>query len=180
MSTIKIYNLRIVPKNPVFNDAINYKNKVKNVFGKQPLSGSIPHMTIGEFLMDMSYENILKKAFNQLSQIPKFKLKANNLGVFDNSHTLYINIEKSSKFHELQKFLKIIWIRDLHRKLNSLKLSSTPHITISKFKNRTMMLENLELLKTSNYQKEFYVDNLVLTSRYNYETWNWEFKIPLK
>lgn len=179
---IKIYSLRIVPNDSILNDIINFKNQIIQKFGVQPLSKSLPHITVATFLMDTNYENILIKQFSQLSEIPKFQLKVNGFDIFEgNSNTLYLKVLITPEIKELlQTKLKIIWIRDLHRKLSSLKISNNLHITISKLRNKQMLYESLNFFKDIDCHEIMNVESLLLTSRYNYKTWDWEHNIPLK
>ncbi len=117
-SEIKIYNLRIVPPNPFFEEILEFKKQFVAIFNKQPLANSKPHITIAEFKNDIEYQEILLKAFDQLSHIEKFELDINGFGMFvDQSHVLLLKISKTEKIEEIHKKLKILWIRDLHRRL---------------------------------------------------------------
>lgn len=179
-SEIKIYNLRIVPPSPIYEEILEFKKQFVTVFGKQPLANSKPHITIAEFKMDIQYQEILLKAFNQLSDIEKFELDINGFGMFENhSHVLLLKISKTEKIEEIHKQLKILWIRELHRKLATLRISNTPHITISKTDDIEMLHQTFEFFNKINYTKTFEVQQLTLVSRYEGKTWDWKHRIGL-
>jgi len=179
-SEIKIYNLRIVPPNPIFNEVVEFKKQFITIFGKHPLSTSKPHITIAEFKMDIQYQEILLTAFRHLSNIEKFELDINGFGVFENnSHVLHLKVSKTEGIEEIYKQLKILWIRELHRKLTSLKNSNTPHITISKTDGKPMLSKSFEFFHKTDYKKSFEVFRLTLVSRYENRTWDWEHHIEL-
>ncbi|GAA4296747.1 hypothetical protein [Aestuariibaculum suncheonense] len=75
--------------------------------------------------------------------------------------------------------IKIIWIRDVHRTLKSLNPCTTPHITISKTRTSEMLQNSYEFFRSKNYTKYFEVSQLVLVSRYENKTWDWEHRIDL-
>ena len=85
MPDIKIYNLRIVPPDPVYNEVTHFKKQFIATFGKQPLSNSKPHITLAVFKMDSQYQDILIKIFNQLSTQNKFKLIIQGFEIFENN-----------------------------------------------------------------------------------------------
>lgn len=51
----KIYNLRIVPPQPIYDEVLNFKKKFIEKFGEHPLSKSKPHITLAYFYMDTQY-----------------------------------------------------------------------------------------------------------------------------
>lgn len=75
--------------------------------------------------------------------------------------------------------LKILWIRDLHRELRSINISSTPHITISKTNGNKMLQESLDYFREKEYARQFEVSRLTLVSRKVDKTWDWEYQIEL-
>lgn len=159
---------------------MEFKKQFVTVFDKQPLVNSKPHITIAEFKNDIEYQEILLKAFDQLSHIEKFELVINEFGIFENfSNVLLLKISKTEKIEEIQKQLKILWIHDLHRKLATLRITNTPHITISKTDGIEMLHKAFEHFRRANYTKQFDVNQLTLVSRYEYGTWDWEHQIKL-
>ena len=180
MGSIKIYNLRIVPPEPVFGEIVQFKKQFEAVFGKQTLSKSKPHSTLAAFKMDVQYEEILIKAIDQLAVVKKFNLSLQGFDVFENNaNTLFIKVSPTSALEQLYKHLKIIWIRDVHRKPSSIKISTTPHITISKTDGKKMLHESLAYFQKKNYNTTIAVNQLTLVSRYQNNTWDWEHIIPL-
>jgi len=176
---IKIYNLRIVPSQPVFNEVVGFKKRFRDVFGNQPLSKSKPHITLAIFEMDTRYEDILIEVFDQLSIIGKFELDIEGFGIFKGeSNTLILNVPKTKDIERLHTQLKILWSRDLHRK-KALTLSSTPHITISKTNDTGMLHTSFELFQKTDYSKRIQITHLTLVSRYKGKTWDWEHHIAL-
>ena len=181
MRNIKIYNLRIVPSAPVFNEVVQFKKLFINRFGKHPLSKSKPHITVAVFEMDTEYQDILVKAFSQLSNNKKFKLAIQGFGVFENNaHVLLLKIPTTEAIKNLHTDIKVVWQRDLHRKLGTLKLSAPPHITISKTDGKKTLYESLAFFQKSGFtSKEIEVNQLTLVSRPKGKTWDWEHHIPL-
>ncbi|MFG6687053.1 2'-5' RNA ligase family protein [Mariniflexile sp. HNIBRBA6329] len=181
MSEIKIYNLRIIPPNPIYDEVVKLKNKFINAFGKQPLSTSKPHITLVAFEMDVQYEAYLIKALYQLSILKKFKLEIEGFGVFQNiSKALIIKVSKTKELEFLLTQIEIIWIRDLHRKPATLTTSTTPHITISKTTGDEMLQDSYNLFKKIKLPyKEIEVSYLTLVSRPLKSTWDWEHQITL-
>jgi len=179
-SEIKIYNLRIVPQNPVFEDVIKFKEQFINVFGKQKLSRSKPHITLAAFQMDSQYQDILIKTFSPLSSIEKFALDIQGFGIFkNNSNTLHLRVPKTKEIEQIHTQLKIIWIRALHRKQSTLKKCNTPHITISKTDGKKMLYESLAFFQEIDYYRRIEVNHLTLVSRSLRKTWGWESHIKL-
>lgn len=179
-SKIKIYNLRIVPPLLIYKEVMEFKKQFIRVFGKQPLSKSKPHITIAEFQMDIQYQEILLTEFSQLSSIKKINLGINGFGVFENhSHVLHLKVSKSEEIEAIHKQLKILWIREMRRKLTSLNLPHTPHITISKTDGKQMLYKSFELFHKTDYKKNLEVNQLTLVSRYGGTTWNWEHQFKL-
>lgn len=181
MSEIKIYNLRIVPPEPIFQEIVQIKHEFEFVFGKQPLSQSKPHITLAAFKMYPQDEEILFKIFNQLAEIKKFQIGIQGFDIFENkSNTLYIKVLNTEEIKKIHTQLKILWIRDLHKELRSINISSTPHITISKTDGNKMLRESLDYFQEKEYVRQFEVSQLTLVSRKEYKTWDWEYQIELK
>ncbi len=180
MSEIKIYNLRIVPPDTVFNEIMGFKKQFEAVFGKQTLSKSKPHLTLATFAMSSQHQGILLKAFDQLSSIEKFKLDIQGFGIFERySYVLHLNVPKTEEIEQIHALIKILWVRDLHRKPGSLKVSDTPHITISKTDGKKMLYESLTFFQETGYSKRIAVNQLTLVSRYEGKTWDYEHQIEL-
>lgn len=179
MSEIKIYNLRIVPSRPIFEQVVRLKKKFEVFYGKQPLSKSRPHITIVAFKMYSQDKDILLKAFGQLSSMVKFKLDIHGFDIFDNSKVLHLKVSKTKEIENILTQIKILWIRDLHRKLTSLKIVTTPHITISKTEGEKMLYDSLAFFQKIEYPKIFEVNQLTLVSRYEGKSWDWEYQIEL-
>ncbi|WP_031429031.1 2'-5' RNA ligase family protein [Flavimarina sp. Hel_I_48] len=181
MAEIRIYNLRIVPTEPVFTEIVAFKKQFETVFGRQILSRSKPHCTIAAFKMDMEYEKFLLNALHQLSDTKCFPLKINDFGIFENtSKTLILNIQRSQEMEHLRQILKIVWIRELHRKLSSINISTTAHITISKTTGTKMLQESLAYFQQKKYIKTFEVTHLTLVSRRANKTWDSNYNILLE
>ncbi|MFH4965404.1 2'-5' RNA ligase family protein [Gaetbulibacter sp. M235] len=181
MSEIKIYNLRIVPSPPVLDDVENFKSSFIETFGKQPLSKSKPHITLAVFEMDSKYQDILVNVFNQLSSIKKFQLETKGFDIFENNaNVLFIKIPLTEDIKLIHKNIKILWIRDLHRKERTIIIPDVPHMTISKTYNNKTLHESLDFFQKMNYpNKHFEIDHLTLISRPHGKTWDWEHQIKL-
>ncbi|MGJ5641323.1 2'-5' RNA ligase family protein [Formosa sp. S-31] len=179
MFEIKTYNLRIVPPSPVYEDVLDFKKQFIDVFGVQKYSKSKPHLTLVEFKMDVQYEPFLIKYFSSLSDNLKFKMFLEGLGSFDKALVVLLKVRSSKAFEQLLTQIKILWVRDFHRKLKSLKVSGTPHITISLAKDTDMLFKSMNMFQDKVYFGEFEVNELVLVSRPDSKTWDWEHRIPL-
>lgn len=181
MLETKIYSLRIEPSNLVFDEIVYLKQLFRTKFSDQFLSKSIPHITIVTFKMDPVYEKYLVKAFNLLSSNISFELKINGFGVFENNvNVLFLNISESEQIKKIIEQVKIIWIKELHRKLSSLKITYCSHVTISTAENYTMLKNSYNFFqKFEPFNKPFQVDSLVLKSRTKLGTWDWEHHIAL-
>ncbi|MEN3324059.1 2'-5' RNA ligase family protein [Mariniflexile soesokkakense] len=180
MSEIKIYNLRIVPPNPLYTEVNNFKSIFIDTFGKQPLSKSKPHITLAVFEMDVHYQEFLIKAFNQLSSIKQFKLNIQEFDIFDTSNVLVLKVPSTETIEYLQTQIKILWIRELHRKHSSLIIPTTPYITISKTNSKKMLYDSLDFFRRIDIpNKQIDVNHLVLVSRHKGRTWDWKHDIKL-
>lgn len=180
MAEIRIYNLRIVPPTPVYERVVAFKKQFIDAFGPLQYSKSKPHVTLVQFEMDVDYEPLLIKYFSALSDMETFKMTIEGVAAFEKgSKVLLLKMSPSKNFEQLLAQIKVIWRRDLHRGLTALKVSNTPHITISKTKDVTTLHKSLELFKDIAYFKEFEVNELVLLSRPHGKTWDWECHIPL-
>ena len=116
-SKIKIYNLRIIPSEVVCRQVDTFKKEFVNLYGKQPLSGSRPHITIAAFRMNSKYEDLVLKVFKQLAKNKPFKLKIDGFGVFEDSKTLHLNIANSEALQTIQQEVKFLYENQLKRKL---------------------------------------------------------------
>ncbi|GAA3581858.1 2'-5' RNA ligase family protein [Snuella lapsa] len=178
----KIYNLRIVPPEPVFTDVTGFKKTFITHFGKQPLSASKPHITLAVFEMRPQYQDTLIKSFNALSNLQEFRLDVSNFDTFSGSKAkvLLLKVPITDALKQLHTQIKILWERDLHRKKTSLIVPDIPHMTISKAKDTAMLYKALELFRSIPYYNNFLVTNLVLIARDPGRTWDWEYRINLK
>ena len=177
---IKIYNLRIVPTDLIFEEIVLFKQQFETLFGKQPLVRSKPHITLAAFEMDTQQENTMLKAFNELSSIEKFKLEIEGFDIFENNaNVLLLKVATNKEVKHIHTLIKILWIRDLHRKLTSIKIPATPHITISKTSGTKMLHDSLSYFSKIEYIRQLAVNKLTLVSRCQHETWDWEYHIPL-
>lgn len=178
-SKIKIYNLRIVPANPVFEDIVDFKKQFENLFGKQPLSRSKPHITIASFRMNSKHQDVLLEAFNNMSRTKKFKLDIGNFSLIESSKTLCLQVSKTEDIERVHRNVQIYRDNDLKGKLESFFISNNPHIIISKATGKKMLYESLVYFQKTAYSKQIEVGNLTLVSRSKYKTWDWEHQIRL-
>ncbi|SFZ91572.1 2'-5' RNA ligase superfamily protein [Flaviramulus basaltis] len=180
MFPIKIYSLRIVPLNPIYNEIVALKRMFIETFGNQKFSKSIPHITLATFEMDYGYQEFLLKAFNQLSNMKQFQLEINGFDVFENkTEVLFLKLAENEIINQILQNLKILWIRDLHRKYSSLNIPNLLHMTISNAKGKEMLYKSLDLFQEIDYYRQIQVNKLTLVSRYEGKTWDWEHHINL-
>lgn len=178
-SNIKYYNLRIVPPEPAFDKVIEFKKLFEFAYGKQPLSGSKPHITLASFRMNSKYQDKLIETFQELSKRNRFRLHINGFNVFKTSKTLYLDIAKNDTIRDLHDEIRSLQNDPFRRRLKSFMISDTPHITIAKANGIRMLNDSLQYFKKIQYLKEIEIDHLKLVSRLKYKTWDWEHEIPL-
>lgn len=178
-SKIKIYNLRIVPSDSIYNDVLHLKKQFEYMYGKQPLSGSKPHITLAAFKMNSKYQNDLIQVINQLSQREAFKLMIDGFGVSENSKTLYLKISENKTIETLNQEVRTVLNQNLEKKLKKFLSSDIPHMTISKTRGKKMLYESLQHFQKTKYTREMEIDHLTLVSRSKYKTWDWEHQIKL-
>ena len=155
------------------------KGKFQDFFGKQPLSKSKPHITLGAFIMDTKHQDFLIDVLNRLSDIEKFKLVIRGFDIFDNANVLFLKISKSKEIELLHERVKSLYSKNLVGKIESFNVSTTPHITISKTDGKKMLRESLEFFNKNDYHRQIEVTHLTLVSRSNFKTWDWEHHIEL-
>lgn len=179
MVETRIYNLRIVPPNPVFKEVYEFKRQFETICGKQPLSKSLPHITLASFAIGMHSQAKLIEAFNQLSNIKRFELDIEGFHMFENSFTLHLKVANTKILESIRTEIRIVWARDLHGKPAKLTGLGTPHITISKTTERTLLYQSLAFFQKIDYFRRIEVDYLTLVSRDINGSWDWEHKIKL-
>ena len=181
MAKIKIYNLRIVPQEPIYSEVWEFKKEFRERFGDQPLSKSKPHITIAVFEMDTQFESQLIQTFDQLSSQLKFTLQITGFGIFNKyASVLLLKIAPSEAIINIHTAIKLLWQYDLRRKISTLKLSEPPHITISKTKGQGQLDTSFAYFKERySYKKLLAVNQLTWVSRPYGKTWDWQHTIPL-
>lgn len=178
---VLIYNIRIVPPEPVYSQVLNFKKEFIDNYGEQLLSKSLPHITLGKFVMSASFQNLLVEHFESLGEIEKFSLKANGFGVFESSGTLILQINPSKELETLLKTIGDLKRALLYHKAKNFGLIYTPHLTIASFLDQKILNSSLSHFKNIAYSKQpFEVDHVIITSRENGKTWDWEHRINLK
>ncbi|WP_188653594.1 2'-5' RNA ligase family protein [Yeosuana aromativorans] len=177
MSIIKTYNIRIVPTNSTYDDIFGFKKQFITKYGNHPLSNSNPHITLAQFDMDYQYHDKLINFFTQLAYNKTFNLSIEGFKVFPK--LLFLDVPVTKEINLIHEQLKTIWVRDLHFKSSLLKISKTPHITISKTFDKATLEASFDFFSKMGYANTFEVNHLILTSREPSKTWDWEQKIIL-
>ncbi|MEX0288079.1 MAG: 2'-5' RNA ligase family protein [Flavobacteriaceae bacterium] len=178
-SKIKYYNLRIVPPAAVFDKVTEFKKEFEDQFGKLPLSGSKPHITLAQFKMNSKYEDLLIQVFDELSEEGKFKVQIDGFGVFENSRTFLLQICKNEVIEEIHKKLNHLRAQHLKRRLHAFSISHIPHMTISKTTGKRMLYESLQHFQAKNYFEDITVQYLSLVTRTKYRPWELRHEIKL-
>ncbi len=178
-SKIKYYNLRIVPPGTVFDQVNGFKKEFESEYGKQPLSGSKPHITLASFKMNSKYQDLLIEVFNKLGQKKAFELKIDGFDVFEASKTLCLAVSGNKELKEMHEEIKHLHKEGLKGKLKSFFVSDNPHITISKASGRKMLFESLQYFQRNRYTEQIGVNHLTLVSRAKYRSWDWTHEIEL-
>jgi len=180
MSSVRIYHLRIVPPEPVYSAIVNFKQQFIDRYGKQKYSKSKPHITLALFKMDTEFEPEMVACFEQLSSIKSFSLQITGFKTFeDDALVLFLDIAHSSALEFIYTQVYDLWQKNLQESISKLTISKTPHITISNVNDKKTLDECFNTFKGIDYRTRFEVDHLVLTSRVNGKTWDWEHHINL-
>jgi 2'-5' RNA ligase len=130
--------------------------------------------------MDLQYQDILLKVFDQLSGMEKFRLDIAGVEIFENySKVLFLKVGNTEGIKRILEHLKILWSRDLHRNYGSLSVSDPPHMTISKTDGRGMLYDSLGLFQKTGFSKQIEVTHLTPVSGFAGKTWDWGHHIKL-
>ncbi len=178
-SKIKYYNLRIVPPALVYDQVMELKKEFESLYGKQPLSGSKPHITLAAFKMNSKHQDLLIQGLGQLGQKEPFTLDIDQFDVFEGSRTLFLNVSKNQAIEGIHRDVQMLRDDHLKRKLKAFFISDSPHMTLSKTTGKKMLYESLQHFQKSGYSEQIEVNQLTLVSRSKYRTWDWEHHIGL-
>ncbi len=178
-SKIKYYNLRIVPPELVYDQVTEFKKQFESLYGKQPLSGSKPHITLAAFKMNAKHQDLLIQGLGQLGQKERFTLHIDTFDVFEGSRTLFLNISKNEAIEGIHRDVQILRDNHLKGKLKAFFISDSPHMTISKTTGKKMLYESLQHFQKNGYSQQIEVNQLTLVSRSKYKTWDWAHHITL-
>ncbi|UJH67354.1 2'-5' RNA ligase family protein [Allomuricauda sp. SCSIO 65647] len=178
-SKIKYYNLRIIPPDPIFDEVTALKKQFESSYGKQPLSGSKPHISIVSFKMNSKHQDFLIEVFERLSQKEAFELTLDGFGVFEKSNTLYLKVSKSSAIEAIHREIEFLQDNYLKGKLKSFTIVDDPHMTISKTTGKKMLYDSLQYFQENDFSKQIEINQLTLVSRSKYKTWDWQHAIRL-
>ncbi|MEL0457373.1 2'-5' RNA ligase family protein [Flavobacteriaceae bacterium SZ-1-7] len=176
---IREYTLRIVPPNPIYEHVLGLKGKFRDIFGKYQYSSSKPHVTMALFRMETKYEERLVNIVTKLSKEKYFTVDILGINAFYNAHVLLLEIDNSKDISEFFHKTSALFNEELNDVVPKIFISKSPHMTISKVKNKAMLDDCLELFKKQPYSNSFIVKELILTSRRLNQTWDWELSIPL-
>jgi len=178
---VKIYNLRIVPPEPIFSEVVSFKKQFISTFGKQPLSKSKPHITLAIFEMDPREEEHIINVFSPLGKQDSFMLDVDGFGTFDgkNANVLLLKIPMTKALEQIYDQLKMIKKSNYFVKQIGMIIPGTPHMTISKTVDKATLQASLDMFHKTPYSRSFLVDRLVLTSRPYGKTWDWSHDIML-
>ena len=180
MDITKEYHLRIVPPEPIYSEVLNFKNQFIEIFGKHKYSKAKPHITLALFKMQTTYEGLIIKSFQQLSNIKQFELQINGFNTFDTrTYVLFLDIQSTDSFFVIQRQIEDIWSKYFQEIPSKLITSKKPHMTISAMKDKETLFKSFDIFKKHKYRKSFEVDHIILTSRPLSQTWDWEYRIPL-
>lgn len=177
---VLIYNIRIVPPEPLHSQVINFKKEFIENYGEQLLAKSSPHITLAKFVMSTSFQNLMVEHFNALGETKPFSLKVNGFGIFESSGTLLLQINPSKELETLLKTISALKKAFLHHKAKNFGLIYTPSISIASMLDTKTLKDSLRHFKSIVYsQQPFEVDHLIITARENGKTWDWKHRIDL-
>lgn len=141
------------------------KKEIFTDFGDFESRTSKAHITVNNFLIA---EKRMPPVFNEirksLSELNSFTLKLNGFSTFQNSQTLFINVEQSEGFNNL-----IVEFEELRKrviKTKRFKHSKTPHVTIAKKVRLNTFKELKRKYIPLHFNHEFEVGSLTVL-KYN-------------
>ena len=177
---VLIYNIRIVPPEPLYSQVLKFKEEFVEVYGEHMLTKSTPHITLAKFKMSSSYQNYLVEYFEALNTFKKFRLEASGFNIFEGSNTLILKVNATQVLETLLVTIGNLKRALLYHKAKNFGLIYTPHLTIASMVEPETLRASLKHFKNIAYSKQpFEVDHLMITSRENGKTWDWEHRINL-
>lgn len=182
-NTIREYNFRIVPEEPIYSNVVGFKEEFLNKFGEATYLKSKPHITVLNFFMDSSYEERMLTALKIATQNSKsFTIETLNFEGFQHSRALTIKLKVEKVLFSFQKEIKGFWVKHLGFKSKNLQVVTTPHITLAKVDTDDLLKESLVHFTQNKYAKTFTVNGFTLLSRPAYKnvTWDWDDAVDYK
>ena len=177
---IRIFNLRITPPKPIYEEIMGFKKQFIDAFGIHDLVKSKPHITLCAFAISEDFEGKVVKTFNKLAQMEPFDVVLDSFGIFENTNVLYINSSLQTQIKALHEEFRLLLTMNLGLKLKNVNIVEQYHMTISKTETDDILNQSLKYFKQFDYQRTFKVSELFLVGRYQGKTWDWEHKIQLK
>lgn len=127
------YTIQLIPDEPVFKLASNLKQEAKKICGKsQTTVGTQPHISLINFsMLEKNEAAFIVLIESILANHPKITSKATKLSVFENSGTIYIELENVEAIKQFAKELQML-LKTSTLTYKTVGISTTPHITILK------------------------------------------------
>lgn len=147
-----------LPKN-IEQQVTIYKEEFEVLFGSFRSRHSIPHITVCDFLLfeHRAFDtfSLFKKRFERM---PSFDVHINGFSAFQESKTIYLDVEKTSSYNDLLTEV------DLTRKVLRLRKnyfqSNSPHITVAKNLSNEVFRKGKEVFLKRGFTSQIEVKSL--------------------
>ena len=176
------YTIQLIPDEPMFKLASNLKEEAKKICSKgQTTVGTQPHISLVNFsMLEKNEAAFIVLIESILANHPKITSKATKLSVFENSGTMYIELENVEDIKQFAKELQVL-LKTSKLTYKTIGITTTPHITILKNLFGKQLDELLTILaKTPILEQEFYCSKLRIKKMqqgtfYKKQEWNLPF-----
>lgn len=170
---LRQYSLRITPPEPVFSEVNKLKKKFRSVYGKYPLGGSEPHITIAGFISKGYKESGIVDILSHLTVINPFKVEINGFNIFY-PDVLILSIQDSLNLRLVRRQTCEILMQKIGFNYRDFTIDENSHMTISKTGDEEQLLESLNFFRRFSYPRSFTADKISLVTRPAFKKVKWE------
>ena len=155
----------LTPPTEVTKEVSEFKNLLKNRFGRFESMYSKAHFTLANLLCNEDQEKKLIPIFENLKKTLKpFDVQLNNIESFKYSGTIYINPLNKESIYSLSKTIyKELLLNGFSKK--NLIIPKTPHLTIARKLNKIQFDLALQEFKKIAYKKAFIAKEITILKR---------------
>lgn len=127
------YTIQLIPDKSMSKLASNLKEEAKKICSKGYTSvGTQPHISLVNFsMLEKNEAPLLAIIESILANHPKIISRATKLSVFENSGTIFINLENVEAIKQFAKELQVL-LKTSNLTYKAVGITTTPHITILK------------------------------------------------